>query len=227
MDSLLATSLFLGLTLGAAHACDPDHLVAVGTLTAESKNPRQASVLGMIWGIGHTMALVFIGSLILNMKWAVPEHLSIGMEAFVGLMIVFLGVNLFWRSWQTLTIHAHQHTHDGTTHTHVHLHGSDTMSHHHHITGSKIKIFGVGLAHGLAGSAALSLVVMSTSPSTLLGIMYLVIFGLGSIGGMLMMSMLLSLPFIYVSHAWHHQVKCGAGLIAIGFGGYLTWSILS
>jgi len=227
MENLIATSLVLGCTLGVAHACDPDHLVAVGTLTAESKNARQASVLGMIWGVGHTIALALIGGLVLNMKWTVPDQFSIAMEAIVGLMIVILGANLFWRSFQTLTIHSHHHSHDGTTHAHVHIHGPDMRTHHHHGGGSKIKILGVGLAHGLAGSAALSLTVMSTSPSTLLGIMYIVVFGLGSIGGMLVMSTLLSIPFVYVTHALPHQVKCGAGLLAIGFGGYLTWSLLS
>ena len=77
MESLIATSLFLGFTLGVAHACDPDHLVAVGTLTAESKNVRQASVLGMIWGVGHTIALGLIGVLSLNMKRTVPDQFSI------------------------------------------------------------------------------------------------------------------------------------------------------
>jgi ABC-type nickel/cobalt efflux system permease component RcnA len=227
MESLIATSLFLGCVLGVAHACDPDHLVAVGTLTAESRNARQASVLGMVWGIGHTIALALMGSLVLNMKWTVPEQFSIVMEAIVGLIIVILGVNLLWRSFQRLTIHTHQHSHDGTTHAHVHLHGPDTMTHHHHVVGSKIKTLGVGLVHGLAGSAALSLAVMSTMPSKMVGIIYIVMFGIGSIGGMLVMSTLLSLPFLYVTAAWQHQVKCGAGLLAIGFGGYLTWSLLS
>ena len=227
MESLIATSLFLGFVLGVAHACDPDHLVAVGTLTAESKNARQASVLGMVWGIGHTIALALMGTLVLNMKWTVPDQFSIAMEAIVGLIIVILGVNLLWRSFQTLTIHTHQHSHDGTTHAHVHIHGSDPMTHHHHVVGSKIKILGVGLVHGLAGSAALSLAVMSTMPSKMLGIIYIVVFGIGSIGGMLVMSTLLSLPFLYVTPSWQHQVKCGAGLLAIGFGGYLTWSLLS
>jgi len=223
----MATSLFLGFVLGVAHACDPDHLVAVGTLTAESKNARQASVLGMVWGIGHTIALALMGTLVLNMKWTVPDQFSFAMEAIVGLIIVILGVNLLWRSFQTLTIHTHQHSHDGTTHAHVHIHGSNPMTHHHHVVGSKIKILGVGLVHGLAGSAALSLAVMSTMPSKMFGIIYIVVFGIGSIGGMLVMSTLLSLPFLYVTPSWQPPVKCGAGLLAIGFGGYLTWSLLS
>jgi len=227
MESLIATSLFLGFVLGLAHACDPDHLVAVGTLTAESKNARQASVLGMVWGVGHTIALALIGSLVLNMRWTVPDQFSFVMEGIVGLIIVLLGVNLLWQSLQKITIHTHQHKHDGSTHAHVHVHGSDTVTHHHHGMGSKIKTLGVGFVHGLAGSAALSLAVMSTMPSKMVGFIYIAVFGMGSIGGMLVMSTLLSLPFRYVTDAWQHQVKCGAGLLAIGFGGYLTWSLLS
>ena len=226
MENLIVTSLLLGFTLGAAHAFDPDHLVAVGTLTAESKNARQASVLGVIWGAGHTLALALAGSIVLSMKWHVSDQFSVGMEMIVGLMIILLGVNLLWRSFQTLTVHTHQHSHDGSTHAHVHLHGKDTVTHHHHVLGSTLRALVVGFVHGLAGSAALSLAVLSTMPTVLLGITYIVIFGIGSIGGMFLVSTILSLPFVYAPGMWHHQVKCSAGLLAIGFGGYLTWSLM-
>ena len=227
MENLIATSLLLGLVLGVVHACDPDHLVAVGTLTAESKNARQASVLGMVWGVGHTIALASIGTVVLNMKWRVPDQFSFAMEILVGLMIVSLGVNLLWASLRKFTIHSHQHSHDGSTHAHLHIHGADTVTHQHHGGRSKIKTFGIGLVHGLAGSAALSLAVMSTMPSNMLGVVYLVVFGIGSTGGMLVMSTLLSLPFLYVTQAWQHKMKCGAGFLAIVFGTYFTWSLLS
>lgn len=227
MESLVVTSLVLGFMLGAAHALDPDHLVAVGTLSAESKNARHASVLGVIWGVGHTIALALAGSVVLSMKWTAFETFSGGMEVIVGLMIILLGADLLWRSYQTLTVHTHPHSHDGSTHTHVHIHGQDTARHHHHVFGSKIKALAVGFVHGLAGSAALSLAVMSTMPSMLLGMLYILVFGIGSIGGMVTMSMMLSLPFVYMTGILHHHVKCGAGIFAIGFGGYVMWSLLS
>ena len=226
MDNLILTSLLLGFTLGAAHAFDPDHLVAVGTLTAESKNARQASVLGVIWGVGHTLALAGAGCIVLSMKWSVPEQFSVSMEMIVGFMIILLGGNLLWKSFQTLTVHTHQHSHEGSTHAHVHIHGKDTVTHHHHALDSKLKTLLVGFVHGLAGSAALSLTVLSTMPTVLWGLTYIVIFGFGSIGGMFLVSTILSLPFVYATGLWHHQVKCGAGLLAIGFGGYLTWSLM-
>ena len=227
MESLIATSLFLGFVLGLAHACDPDHLVAVGALTAEAKNARQASVLGMVWGAGHTIALTLIGILVLSVKWTLPHQFSFLMEAIVGLIIVLLGFNLVWQSFQKITIHTHQHKHEETIHSHVHVHGSDTLTHHHHRMSTTIKTLGVGFVHGLAGSAALSLAVMSSMPSTVVGVIYIVIFGIGSMGGMLIMSTLLSLPFLYVNQALQHPVKCGAGVLAIGFGGYLMWPLLS
>ena len=133
MDHVLLSSLLLGLLLGMAHSLDSDHLVAVGTLAAESKNVRRSALLGVIWGIGHTMALGLIGTLVLSFKWTIPDHLALGMEAAVGCMILFLGVDLLWRCWQPWTVHVHEHQHEGSTHSHVHLHGEDQQTHRHHI----------------------------------------------------------------------------------------------
>ncbi|MGB0910638.1 MAG: urease accessory protein UreH [Nitrospirales bacterium] len=226
MDHLLLTSLLLGLALGIAHALDPDHLVAVGTLAAESKNLRRSAILGVIWGVGHTCALGIVGAFVLSFKWTIPEHLATGMEAAVGCMILLLGLHLLWRCWQPWTIHVHEHRHDGTTHSHVHLHGDDQDAHRHHIFGSRVKALTVGFIHGIAGSAALSLAVMTTMPSLVVGLAYIAVFGLGSIGGMLLMSTLISLPFVFVPGTWHHNMKVSAALLAIGFGGYFTWSLL-
>ncbi|GJL55864.1 MAG: hydantoin utilization protein A [Nitrospirales bacterium] len=226
MDHVLLTSLLLGLALGVAHALDPDHLVAVGTLAAESKNLRRSAQLGVIWGVGHTCALGLIGGLVLSVKWTISEQLAAGLEAVVGVMILALGVHLLWRCWQPWTVHVHEHHHDGVTHSHVHLHGHDQNAHRHHILGSQVKALTVGFIHGMAGSAALSLAVMTTMPSLVMGISYIAIFGLGSIGGMLLMSTVIGLPFVCVPGTWHHNMKVSAALLAIGFGGYFTWSVL-
>ncbi|WP_447970635.1 urease accessory protein UreH domain-containing protein [Nitrospira sp. M1] len=226
MDHVLLTSLLLGLALGIAHALDPDHLVAVGTLAAESKNLRRSALMGIIWGIGHTCALGLVGALVLSLKWTIPEQLAAGLEAVVGVMILALGVHLLWRCWQPWTVHVHEHRHDETTHSHVHLHGHDQQAHGHHIGGSQVKALTVGFIHGVAGSAALSLAVMTTMPSLTMGMSYIAVFGLGSIGGMLLMSTLISLPFVFVPGTWHYNMKVSAALLAIGFGGYFTWSVL-
>ncbi|MCA9472553.1 MAG: hypothetical protein MRJ96_02555 [Nitrospirales bacterium] len=226
MDHALISSLLLGLLLGIVHALDPDHLIAVGTLAAESKNLRRSALLGVIWGIGHAMTLGLIGVVVLSLKWTIPVGLAKSMEAVVGCMILLLGVQLLWRCWRPLTVHAHEHHHDGTTHSHVHLHRENQHIHKHHVAVSRVKALTIGCIHGVAGSAALSVAVMTTMPSMEAGLSYIAIFGLGSISGMLLMSTVISLPFVYVPGAWQHHMKMSTALLAIGFGGYFTWSFL-
>lgn len=227
MDHLIITSLLLGLTLGIVHALDPDHLIAMGTLAAESRDIRRSALLGAMWGVGHTCALAIVGYLVLSLKWTFPTQMTTHMEVVVGAMIVILGVQLLWRSFQPWTVHLHAHEHDDFTHSHVHIHGQDHTSHSHHLQSSRGKVLLVGFVHGVAGSAALSLAVMTTMPSMGMGMIYILVFGLGSIGGMFLMSGLISLPFVFVSQSWHHNLKVSAGFLAIGFGTYFMWSLLS
>jgi len=227
MDHLLLTSWLLGLTLGLAHALDPDHLIAVGTLIAESRDIRRSALLGVLWGVGHTCALALVGYFVLTLKWSFPAQLTSYVEMVIGAMIVILGVHLLWRAFQPWTLHLHEHGHEGRTHEHLHFHGPDQESHSHHLSGSRAKTFVVGFVHGIAGSAALTLAVMTTLPSTLMGMAYIFVFGLGSLGGMILMSGLIGLPFAVVSRSWHHSLKVSAGLLAIGFGSHFMWSLLS
>jgi ABC-type nickel/cobalt efflux system permease component RcnA len=227
MDHLIITSWLLGLTLGMTHAMDPDHLIAMGTLAAESRDIRRSALLGAIWGIGHTCALALVGYLVLSLKWTIPVHMAAHMEVMVGAMIVALGVHLLWRTLQPWTVHLHEHHHEEMTHSHVHVHGQNHASHYHHLRSSRAKVLLVGFVHGVAGSAALSLAVLTTMPSMEMGMIYILLFGIGSIGGMLLMSGLISLPFVFVSQSWHHNLKVSAGFLAIGFGAYFIWSPLS
>ncbi|MGP0594382.1 urease accessory protein UreH domain-containing protein [Nitrospira sp. T9] len=227
MDHLLITSLLLGLTLGITHALDPDHLMAMGTLAAESRDIRRSALLGAIWGVGHTCALALVGYLVLSLKWTIPLQMAAHMEVMVGAMIVALGVHLLWRTLQPWTVHHHEHHHEEMTHSHVHVHGQDHASHSHHLRSSRAKVLLVGFVHGVAGSAALTLAVLATMPSMEMGMLYILLFGMGSIGGMLLMSGLISLPFVLVSQSWHHNLKVSAGFLAIGFGAYFMWSPLS
>lgn len=227
MDHLLITSLLLGLTLGITHALDPDHLIAMGTLAAESRDIRRSAFLGAIWGVGHTCALALVGYLVLSLKWTIPVQMAANMEVMVGAMIVALGVHLLWRTLQPWTVHLHEHDHEETTHSHVHVHGQDHASHSHHLRRSRAKVLLVGFVHGMAGSAALTLAVLTTMPSMEMGMLYILLFGLGSMGGMLLMSGLISLPFVFVSQSWHHNLKVSAGFLAIVFGAYFMWLPLS
>ena len=231
MDDLILSSLFLGFLLGLSHALDADHVVAVGTLAAETESLKRSSILGICWGIGHTVTLLVVGGLVLSLKWQVPETLASSMEVVVAGMIVGLGALLLWRARRPLTLHAHTHSHDDGTHTHVHVHVQNQEIHaHHHLRNSLQKAFGVGLVHGIAGSAALTLTVMATMPSLLLGLVYIVVFGTGTIAGMFVMSTIVSLPFIFLAQRaahWQTHIKVCAGVFAMGFGGTLAWSLLS
>jgi len=231
LDDFLLTSLFLGLLLGISHALDADHMVAVGTLAAETESLRRSSVLGVFWGIGHTTTLALIGGVILGMKWQISPSLATSMEVAVAAMIVCLGVLLLWRATQPLLLHAHTHSHDERIHTHIHVHVKDQdRHHHHHLWNSCRKALCVGVVHGLAGSAALTLTVMSSMPSTALGFMYILLFGAGTIVGMFVMSTVISVPFYLLAQratVWHWRLKICAGVFAVTFGSTLAWSLLS
>ncbi len=227
----MLSSLFLGFLLGLSHALDADHVVAVGTLAAETESLKRSSILGLCWGIGHTVTLTVIGGLLLSLKWKIPDSLAVSLEVLVAGMIIALGTLLLWRARMPMTLHAHTHSHDDSTHMHVHVHVQDKEIHaHHHLKNSLQKAFGVGLVHGIAGSAALTLTVMATMPSLLLGLAYIVVFGTGTIAGMFVMSTVISMPFIFLAQRaahWQTRIKVCAGVFAMGFGSILAWSLLS
>lgn len=231
MDDLILTSLFLGFLLGLSHALDADHVVAVGTLAAETESLKRSSILGLFWGMGHTVTLAVLGALVLSFKWQIPATFATITEVLVAGMIIGLGGLLLWRANQPLTLHVHTHSHDDSTHTHVHVHVQDQEVHaHNHFRNSLRTAFGVGVVHGVAGSAALTLAVMTTMPSTLLGLVYIVFFGAGTIGGMFVMSTVVSVPFIVMAQRathWQPRIKACAGVFAMGFGSILAWSLLS
>jgi high-affinity nickel-transport protein len=228
VQELVLTPLYLGFTLGLTHAFDPDHLVAVSTLVSREKSVRRSALIGVVWGLGHTASLALVGFAVLTLKLTIPPALARGMELGVALMVILLGGNLLWRSVQALVLHTHPHSHDGFTHAHPHVHGREATNHRHHFLRSGRKPFAVGVVHGLAGSATLSLLVLATVPSTLLGLLYIIVFGLGSVGGMLLMSTVMSLPFVLTADRfslWHQQAKGLAGLLAVVFGLYLAWTL--
>ena len=194
--------LLLGLVIGLRHAMEADHVAAVSTIVASSdKKLRRAPILGALWGLGHTATLLVAGSIILLLAISIPEKVSGTLEFGVGIMLVFLGattltgvkVGRFVRGMFRRHTHDHVHVHDDTGMVHSHEH-----DHHDHRHGHKSII--VGMIHGMAGSGALMLVVLSTIDSVPLGLAYIAIFGAGSIASMAAMSALIGLPFAKASH---------------------------
>jgi len=207
------TVLGLGIFLGLEHALDGDHIAAISTLVSKHKNFRKASILGVFWGLGHTTTLLIAGIFVLFLKIAIPEKIALSLEFVVGIMIVILGFSVV-RDVIFSKKHMHKHSHNGHTHLHVHSHKQTSDHVHYH------KPFIVGLIHGLAGSAALMLLVLSTVESRLLGLLFIMIFGIGSIIGMSIVSGAISLPFIFSSQKelTNRRIRYIAGSFSMLFG---------
>ena len=196
--------LLLGLVTGLRHSMEADHIAAVSTIMAadgSEKSLRRAPLLGALWGLGHTASLFAAGLVVLLMAVTIPEKISSTLEFGVGIMLVFLGattltgfkVGRFVRGIFSHHTHDHLHIHNDTGVMHSHEH-----DHHDHRHGHKSLI--VGIVHGLAGSGALMLLVLSTINSVPLGLAYIAIFGAGSTASMAAMSALIGLPFSKTRH---------------------------
>src|SRR5574341_437381 len=193
--------LLLGLLTGLRHSIEADHVAAVSTMVAgDGKKLRNAPVLGTLWGLGHTATLFAAGLLVLVLAVQIPEMVSGRLEFGVGIMLLFLAVTTFTgfnvgRFFRGLfNRHSHSHPHAHPEHGLVHTHEHDHEGEHHH--GHKSIM--VGMIHGMSGSGAIMLVVLSTIQSVPLGLAYIAIFGAGSIASMAGVSTLIGLPFAKV-----------------------------
>ncbi|HEY3026095.1 MAG TPA: sulfite exporter TauE/SafE family protein [Pyrinomonadaceae bacterium] len=227
-DATLITVLGLGLVLGLRHALDPDHLAAVSTIVSESKSLRRSSLVGTFWGLGHTLALLLAGMLVIALKFQISARLTVWMEFVVALMLILLGIKSLLRSARGLKVHIHRHRHDGTEHVHVHLHrpGEQHAHQHRHLIRFGARPFLIGMVHGMAGSGALMILVLATIPSAVAALVYIAIFGLGSIGGMLLMSVVISLPFVLTGKRFSifgQALHVMVGLFSLAFGLFLVW----
>ena len=229
MEPSLYAAFALGLILGVKHALDADHLIAVSTIVTEHQSLKWASLIGAFWGMGHTFTLFAVGLVVIGLRLTIPPRLALGLEFLVALMLVFLGTTILWRSVRREQLHAHTHSHNPETHTHFHLHESSVEDHRHpHVFRSMRKPFVVGMVHGLAGSAALMLLVLTTIPSALAGLAYILIFGIGSVGGMLVLSSMIAVPFVLTARRFtllNQWIRIVAGTASVGFGLFLAWAI--
>jgi len=219
----------IGLVFGLKHATEVDHVVAVSTIVSRHKNIFHSALVGAMWGAGHTASLLVIAAIVLTLRVAIPETVSGWLEFGVAVMIICLGISALRQALRkNAEVHVHQHSHDGLSHTHVHFHEHETrhepapQAHHSHAV-SRLgwKPVFIGMMHGLAGSGALTLLVLTQINSSLTGFLYVATFGAGSIAGMLLMSGLIGLPFALTSrklaHA-HQGLQTAAALFSICFG---------
>jgi len=228
--------LGVGLVFGLKHATEVDHVVAISTIVSQHKTVWRSAIVGAMWGAGHTLALLVVGVIVLTLRVAIPERVSGWLEFAGALMIIGLGIGALWRALRKGSeVHVHQHIHDGVSHKHIHFHEKETRhrpptsSLHSHIV-SRVgwKPVLIGTMHGLAGSGTLTLLVLTQISSSLVGLLYLSIFGVGSIVGMLLMSGLIGLPFALTSKnltSVHQRFQTLAAVFSICFGLWYAYEI--
>jgi len=230
LNGMFLSMLGFGFVLGLKHALDPDHMAAVSTIVSQSNSVKRSSLVGTFWGLGHTLSLLCAGVVVIALKVQISERVALWMEFAVALMLIFLGLKATLRSFRGWKLHRHRHTHDGTTHTHLHLHRDrdEHVHRHRHLIGLGARPFFVGMVHGMAGSAALMILVLATIPSAIVGLVYIAVFGLGSVGGMLIMSSLISLPFVFAQKYFKvlgEAMQLIVGLSSVTFGVFMAWQI--
>jgi ABC-type nickel/cobalt efflux system permease component RcnA len=236
--------LGLGLVFGLKHATEVDHVVAVSTIVSEHRSVLRSALVGGLWGVGHTASLVVVGVLVLVFRVAIPASVASWLEFGVALMIIALGVFAVVRTFrQRRDVHLHRHIHDGQSHVHIHFHerGSEhgtvpatqkemtatPAPHSHAISQVGFKPLFVGAMHGLAGSATLTLLVLTQIQSISLGLLYLLLFGIGSTVGMLLMSGLIGLPFALSVRRlsnFNYGLQTAAGCLSIAFGFWYAYA---
>ncbi len=219
LDLQFMSMLGLGFLLGVRHALDADHVVAVTTMLAQRPGFRRSGFIGFCWGCGHTAVLLAVGVAVLALKITIPDPVAQACESIVGLMLVALGfalaVTLYREQW-----HLHIHEHAGARHAHLHSHRLGEDHAHRHGWRDSLPPMLVGMVHGLAGSAALMLVVLSTAHTFWEGIVYILLFGAGSILGMAALGVLIGLPFFF-SVSLGRQVQTAVqGLASVGSIGF-------
>ena len=227
--------LGLGLVFGLKHATEADHVIAVSTIVSEHRSLWRAAVVGGLWGAGHTVSLVVVGIFVLTLRVAVPDGVADWLEFGVALMIIALGVNAVARALRgRADAHLHRHRHGGVEHAHVHFHEQDAcqteggVGHTHAVTRIGLKPVLVGAMHGLAGSAALTLLVLAQIDSAALGLLYLAVFGVGSVLGMMLMSGLVGLPFALGARrlgGLSYGLQVAVGALSVAFGVWYAYRI--
>ena len=221
------TFMTLGFLIGLQHALEADHIAAVASLAAGKSGFRPIARHGAIWGLGHALTLGAFGGAVYALKLSLTDDLANGLELAVGIMLSGLGGHVIYKVVRD-RIHFHIHRHrGGPAHFHAHSHAGDVQNHaqsahyHFHPDRSWRRSLGVGMMHGLAGSAALVALTASTAPSAVSGLVFMIVFGLGSVIGMAAFSTVIAVPLTLTAKTltWANRgLQTGAGLFALGFG---------
>jgi high-affinity nickel-transport protein len=202
--------LLLGFGLGMRHATDADHVVAVTTIVARQRSVRAAGLIGAVWGLGHTVTILLVGGAIILFGVVIPPRIGLTMEFSVALMLVFLGVVNLTGAARKMdeAVHAHAERPIGRT--------------------QLARPLLVGIVHGLAGSAAIALLVLTTIPDPKWRVFYLLLFGSGTVLGMMLLTSAISLPFAYAAERFariNRRMAQVTSVASIGLGLFLAYKI--
>ena len=227
--------LLLGLVTGLRHSIEADHVAAVLSVVASNrKNIKRASMLGAIWGLGHTTSLFVAGLVVLLLAVNISDTISNRLEFGVGIMLLFLGVTTFtgWSIGKFFKGLRHRKSSSSSSHDHIHHHQGNVVHSHRHVHddehGHGHKSLIIGMIHGMAGSGALLLIVLSTINSIPLGLAYIAIFGAGSIGGMVGISTLMGIPFVKLSDSAKISMalRYAAAITTLAIGAGLIYDLV-
>jgi ABC-type nickel/cobalt efflux system permease component RcnA len=247
--SILAFGFFLGMR----HATEPDHVIAVTTIVSNHHNTARAALIGAFWGFGHTLTIFVVGAGIILFNLVIPVRVGLSMELCVAVMLIILGlmnVAGFLRSMpaaliqnpiEARIVHSHSHSHGDYVHSHPHTHQPEG---HSHSTDTSLgwldgvlgrsslyqylRPFVVGVVHGLAGSAAVALLVLTTIRNVHWAVAYLLVFGVGTIAGMMLITMSLASAFTMmgkVRQKFSRRLALASGLLSLGFGVFVAYRI--
>lgn len=204
------TVLSLGFVLGLRHATDADHVVAVSTIVSRSKTLRSAVLVGSLWGMGHTLTILLVGGAIVVFGLVIPPPLELALELCVAAMLVALGgINLYAAAFERSARRSESgaRTNDSTS----------------------LRPLFVGVVHGMAGSAAIALLVLSTIESAARAVLYLAVFGAGTIAGMALLTLLVVVPVAAASRrfiSFERYLAALTGAASLAFGALLALRVL-
>ena len=213
----LFSILALGFFLGMRHATDSDHVIAVTTIVSRARSARAALWVGALWGLGHTATILTVGGSIVLFGWVIPPRLGLSMEMSVAIMLIVLGAMNLSGALSHIKQVAHGHAHEG----------GDEGDSQPHVRGAW-RPLAIGVVHGLAGSAAVALLVLTTIKSAGMALVYLAIFGAGTLAGMMLLTLAMALPISAFSRRFdnvEHLMARVTGLVSIAFGLFLAYRI--